>query len=53
MNSLNDTEKLIWYMSQENNDVINIVAKYVYKIVFMRGKCLSKQKEKSEVVINS
>ena len=23
-------------MSQENNDVINIVAKYVYKIVFMR-----------------
>ena len=40
-------------MSQENNDVINIVAKYVYKIVVMRVKCLSKQKEKPKVVINS
>ena len=30
MNSLSDTDKLIWYMNQENNEVINKVAKYVY-----------------------
>ena len=30
VNSLSDKGKLIWYMSQENNEVINKVAKYVY-----------------------
>ena len=30
VNSLSDIDKLIWYMSQENNEVINKVAKYVY-----------------------
>ena len=30
VNSLTDIDKLIWYMSQENNEVIKKVAKYVY-----------------------
>ena len=43
VNSLNDTDKLICYMSQENNDVINKVAKYVYnrfqeRKMFVKGE---------------
>ena len=30
VNSLSDIDKLIWYMSQENNEVNDKVAKYVY-----------------------
>ena len=52
VNSLGDVDKLIWYMSQENNEVINKVVNLVYNC-FKRGKCLSKQKEKLEVVVNS
>ena len=51
VNSLNDTDKLIWYMSQENNCVITFLNMFI--IVFKRGKRLSKQKEKLEVVVNS
>ena len=54
VNSLSDTEKLIWYMSQENNEVIKKAAKYVnFIIVFKREEYLSKQKENLEVVVNS
>ena len=28
VNSPSDIDKLIWYMSQENNEIINKVAKY-------------------------
>ena len=51
VNSLNGTDKQIWYMSQENNYVIKF--RNMFIIVFKRGKRLSKQKEKLEVVVNS
>ena len=46
VNSLNDIDKLIWYMSQENNDVINKVAKYAYNC-FLERKMFVKIERKA------
>ena len=46
VNSWNDTDKLIWYMSQENNDIINKIAKYVYDC-FQERKMFVKTERKA------
>ena len=45
MNSLGNIHKLIWYMSQENNEIINTVTIYVYNYFQEREMCIKTERK--------